>query len=133
ALRSSPTYFGDYFHPMGNELLSPIDPDLSSFNLLPYYEYSVDKYYAQCNLRHHFNGFVFDKIPLINKTPFKLVAGLSALYVPGKGQYAETLVGIENFRIGPFQLFNLDYTWAFDKNGFRDHGLTIRLSQLFSN
>ncbi|MFZ1751753.1 MAG: DUF5686 and carboxypeptidase regulatory-like domain-containing protein, partial [Saprospiraceae bacterium] len=34
-LRSSPTYFGDYFHPMGNELLSPIDPDLSSFNLLP--------------------------------------------------------------------------------------------------
>ena len=126
-------YFGDFFHPMGNQLRSPIDPDLSSFNLLPYYEYSTDRHYIQINFRHHFNGFLFDMVPLLNKTSFKLVMGLSALYEPYKGRYIEPVVGIENFRLGPFQLFDIDYTWAFDKNGYRDRGFTFRLSQLLNN
>ena len=131
-LSSKPTFFGDYFHPLGNELSSPISPELSSFNLMPYYEFSTDKHYMQVNFRHHFNGYISDKIPLLNKTPLKFVTGFSALYQPDKGQYIEPFIGLENFRIGPFQIFDLDYTLAFDKYGFRDHGFTIRLSQLFN-
>lgn len=127
-----PTYFADFFHPMGNQLLAPIAPDLSSFNLMPYYEYSSRDYYLQFNFRHHFNGFVFDKIPLIKKTPLKLVLGCSGLYTPEKSTYLEPFVGIENFRVGPVSLFDLDYTFAFDKNGFRDSGFTIRLSQVLN-
>jgi hypothetical protein len=118
---------------MGNELLSPIAPDLSSFNLLPYYEFSTGDYYLQFNFRHHFNGFIFDKIPLINKTPLKLVIGSSGLYTPEKGHYLEPFIGIENFRIGPVNLFDLDYSFGFDQSGFRDHGVTFRLSQLLNN
>ena len=128
-----PTYFADYFHPMGNEFLLPIDPDLSSFNLLPFYSYSTDQHYVQVNFRHHFNGFITDKIPLINKSSLKLVTGFSALRVPEQGNYLETFIGLENFRIGPVKLFDIDYTWAFDKSGFRDHGITIRLFQNLSN
>ena len=128
-----PSYFGDYFHPMGNELLMPISPDLSSFNLMPYYAFSTNQYYGQINFRHHLNGFVFDKIPLLNKTSLKMVLGFSALYEPTDGQYIETFLGIENFRIGPISLFDVDYTWAFDRGGFRDRGLTIRLSQILNN
>lgn len=131
-LGGSPTFFGDYFHPMGNPFLMPIDPDLSSFNLLPLYTYSSNQHFAQINFRHHFNGFITDKIPLINKTPLKLVTGFSLLNIPEKGNYLETFIGLENFRIGPIHLFDVDYTWAFDKIGFRDHGITIRLSQLFN-
>jgi len=131
-LSSKPTYFADFFHPMGNELRFPIAPDLSSFNLLPYYEFSTGDYYLQFNFRHHFNGFVFDKIPLIKKTPLKLVVGSSGLYTPEKGQYLEPFIGIENFRIGPVVLFDLDYSFAFDKNGYRDQGFTVRLSQLLN-
>jgi hypothetical protein len=133
SLGTKPKYFGDYFHPMGNELLSPIAPDLSSFNLLPYYEYSTNNYYMQLNFRHHFNGFIADRIPLINKTSFKFVSGFSGLYEPSKGRYLELFAGIENFRLGPVQLFDIDYTWSFDENGFRDHGITIRLSRIFAN
>ena len=132
-LGRKPSYFGDFFHPMGNELLMLIDPDLSSFNLMRYYSYSSDSYYAQINFRHHFNGFIFDKIPILNKTSLKLVVGFSALYTPTNGKYIETFLGIEDFRIGPLKLFDLDYTWSFDENGFRDRGVTIRLTQLLNN
>ncbi|MFZ1560706.1 MAG: DUF5686 and carboxypeptidase regulatory-like domain-containing protein [Saprospiraceae bacterium] len=130
---SVPSYFADFVHPVGNQLQTPIGTDFSHFNLLPYYEFSTDKYYVQFNFRHHFNGFIFDKIPLINKTSLKMVAGCSGLYEHYKGQYIEPFVGIENFRIGPIQLFDVDYTWSFDRNGYRDQGITIRLTQLLNN
>jgi hypothetical protein len=133
ALGNRPSFFGDFFHPMGNELRTPIDPDLSSFNLLPYYLYSNDKYYMQVNFRHHFNGFITDKIPLLNKTSLKLVSGFSFLYEPYKKEYLELFTGLENFRIGPFHLFDLEYTWSFDHHGFKDYGINIRLSQLLNN
>lgn len=62
-----------------------------------------------------------------------MVAGCSGLYEHYKGQYIEPFVGIENFRIGPIQLFDVDYTWSFDRNGYRDQGITIRLTQLLNN
>lgn len=128
----APQYFIDYLHTMGNRIAIPIDPDLGSFNLLPFYEYSSDSYYLKANFRHYFNGFIFDKIPLINKTPLKLVFGGSALYVPNKGTYWEPFIGIENFRIGPIHLFDIDYAFGFGQNGYRDHGIVFRLSQLFN-
>ncbi len=126
-------YFGDYFHPMGNELLSPIDLDMASFNLKPYYEYSTNEYYTQMNFRHHFNGLIFDRIPLINKTSLKLVVGGGVLHVPDKSIYSECYVGIENVRVGPLQILDVDYTWAFAGSQFRDKGITIRLSSIFKN
>ena len=128
-----PTFFGDFFHPIGNQVLMPFTPDLSSFSLMPYYAYSTDRYYMQINFRHHFNGFIMDKIPLMRKTSFKTVTGFSALTEPINGQYLELFVGLENFRLGPLHLFDLDYTWAFAQNGYKDRGLTIRLSALLNN
>lgn len=133
SLGKAPTFFGDFFHPIGNQVLMPIAPDLASFNLMPYYAYSTDRNYIQVNFRHHFNGFIMDKIPLMRKTSFKEVLGFSALDEPINGRYLELFTGLENFRLGPLHLFDLDYTWSFDKKGFRDHGLTVRLSVLLNN
>lgn len=132
-VKGKPGYFSDFLHPVANRISIPIDPDLSSFSLLPFYQYSTDKYYLQINFRHHFNGYVFDKIPLINKTPLRLTIGSSALYVPDKGFYIEPYIGIENFKIGPIHLFDIDYAFSFDKNGLRDHGIVFRISQLLGN
>ncbi|MBK9254792.1 MAG: carboxypeptidase-like regulatory domain-containing protein [Saprospiraceae bacterium] len=133
AFGTAPSYFADYFHPLGNELITPIDPSFYGFNLLPYYEYSTNRYYAAAHFRHHFNGYIIDKIPLLRKTSLKSVAGISALYQPEKGSYIETIIGLENFRIGPFPLVSIDYTWSWDKNGLLDHGIQIKLSALFDN
>lgn len=126
-------YFADYYHPSGNQILIPINPNLASFNLLPYFVYSTNRYYIQCNIRHHFNGKLADNIPLINKTKLKFVAGASALYVPEKGHYFEPFIGIEGFSIGPIPLFDVDYSFSFDREGFLTSGFTIRLSPIFDN
>ena len=128
-----PGYFADFFHPAANELLMPIDPDFTVFNLMPYYSYSTDRYYFSAHYRHHFNGFIFDRIPLINKTRLKENIGLAYLYQPDKGMYAELTLGLENFRIGPVPLFTLDYSFSFDRKGFLDHGIIIKLSSLLNN
>ncbi len=132
-LGADPTFFGDFFHPIGNESYMPIAPDLATFNLMPFYSYSTDRYYGLVNFRHHFNGYIIDKIPLLNKTSLKMIAAVSAMYEPRNGEYVELIVGLENFKIGPVPLFDVDYTWAFDKNGFRTHGITFRLSEIFNN
>lgn len=132
-LNTSPSFFGDFFHPIGNNLLFPIDPELNAFNLLPFYSRSTNQYYGMFNFRHHFNGYIIDKIPLLNKTSLKAITGLSGFYEPLRGHYLEATIGLENFRIGPIVLFSVDYTWAFDKNGFVDRGFVIKLSQLFDD
>lgn len=128
-----PDYFADFFHPSANELLFPIDPGFTVFNLMPYYSYSTDRYYLSGHFRHHFNGYIFDRIPLINKTRFKENAGLAILYQPALGLYTELTIGLENFRIGPVPLFTIDYTLAFDRGGFRDHGIVFKLSSVLNN
>ncbi len=128
-----PEYFADYYHPSGNQILIPINPNLASFNLLPYFEYSTNQYYVQGNFRHHFNGKIADKIPYINRTKIKFVAGVSALYVPNRGAYFEPFIGIEGFSAGPVPLFDLDYSFSFDEYGFLRSGFTIRLSSIFNN
>lgn len=62
-----------------------------------------------------------------------MVIGISALHQPDKGEYFEPFIGIENFKIGPFHLFDVDYSFGFDKTGLRDQGFTIRLTQLMNN
>lgn len=128
-----PQYFADYFHPSANELIMPIDPDFTVFNLMPYYSYSTDQYYISAHFRHHFNGYLFDRIPLIKNTKIKENAGVAFLYQPDKGMYTELTLGLENFRLGPIPLFTLDYSFSFDKKGFRDHGIIIKLSSLLNN
>ncbi|MBK9737878.1 MAG: carboxypeptidase-like regulatory domain-containing protein [Saprospiraceae bacterium] len=133
SLGSTPSFFGDFFHPIGNELLAPIDPDLASFNLMPFYSYSTNSYYSLVNFRHHFNGYITDKIPLINKTSLKLVTGFSAMYSPLNGKYWEVFIGLESFKLGPVTLFGIDYTWAYNDLGYTNRGVTIRLSNILNN
>lgn len=130
-LGNGPSYFGDYIHQIGNEVSMPINPDLSSFNLLPYYTYSSNVWSVQYNFRHHFNGFLSDKLPLIRNTKLSFVLGSSALYTPDEGGYIEGFIGLENFKIGPLELFSIDYTVGKGRNLDINHGFVIRLSALF--
>jgi hypothetical protein len=52
---------------------------LNSYNLMNFLEF-VSDHYASINLDHNFNGFFFNKIPLINKLKLREVMSLKALY-----------------------------------------------------
>ncbi len=56
---------------------------------------STNKTYLQAMAIHHFNGFIMDKIPLVNYLQLELIAGASALSIPDQDfLHAELYVGL---------------------------------------
>jgi hypothetical protein len=105
---------------------------LNSYNLMNFLEFSSD-HYASLFIDHNFNGFFFNKLPLIKKLKLRETASLKLLYggiraennpsahpelyeflrdaqgqptsfVLGSQPYAEASVGVANI----FKLFRLD-------------------------
>lgn len=53
--------------------------DPNTFNLMNWFEFVSDKY-VSLDYYHHFNGFVFNKIPLLKKLKWRLTAGAKAVW-----------------------------------------------------
>lgn len=105
----------------GNETYT-YDP--YAFNAMNYYEFVSDEY-AFIKGEHHFDGFFFNKIPLLRKLKWREVVGANALigkvdernrtvlnfpdhlYDLSRGPYLEANAGIENI----FKIFRLDGVW----------------------
>ncbi len=98
----------DFTHFNGNQLASAGDY-LNTFQLAPYYRYSnTEKLYTVLHAEHHFNGLLTNKIPVLNKLKWNLVAGTNTFYVNGNNYYVEAFAGLENI----FKLFRVDFVTA---------------------
>ncbi len=101
--------FIDYKHFEGNQTVflhpswgvSPYVP----FNTLNYFDYSTNKYYVSGRWEHHFNGWVFNKLPLLRKLKFQVLTGAASLYSADNGLFSEFFVGAENI----FNLLRIDF------------------------
>lgn len=94
----------DYQHFNGNQTFYNTKY-LNSFQLAPYYKYStIAPFYATANVEHHFNGLLTNKVPLLNKLKWNLVAGSNAFYVNSENNYVEVFAGLENI----FKLIRVD-------------------------
>jgi len=98
--------------------------DYMSYNMMRYYEFASDKY-ASVGLFHHFEGLLFNKIPLIKKLKWREVVTCKALVGSvtdknrrtlifpttlrslGAEPYVEISAGIENI----FKVFRIDALW----------------------
>ena len=98
--------------------------DYMSFNMMKYYEFASDQY-ASVGLFHHFEGLLFNKIPLIKKLKWREVVTCKALWgsvndknrktlifpttlnALGNEPYVEVSAGIENI----FKVFRIDALW----------------------
>ncbi|MFC6269792.1 DUF5686 family protein [Frigoriflavimonas asaccharolytica] len=99
----------------------------NTFALLNYYQFVADEFF-QFNVDHHFNGFLINHIPLLNKTKMRSVisfrsyigdvsAGTVALNrstikynVPTK-PYIEYGFGFENIGFGNLRPLRVDFIW----------------------
>lgn len=100
----------DLNHFPGNRLIRSTD-FLSSFQLPLYYRFSNDdRQYGLVFAEHHFNGFLTNKIPVIRKLNWNLVAGVGSLWL-NAGNYTEWHVGLENI----FRLFRIDIVRGYYK------------------
>jgi hypothetical protein len=98
----------DYQHFNGNTSTFASEY-LNSFQLLPVYQYSnTDKFYAQAHIEHHFNGFLTNKIPVIRKLNWYLVAGSNAFYLKNTN-YFEWFAGFDNI----LKILRIDFVQSF--------------------
>lgn len=108
-INSESISFVDYKHFNGNQTHVNLKDDyLNSFAVLPYYQLSTNKDFAEFHATHQFNGYLLRKVPLLNKLQFKLNVGANALLTNNK-PYSEFNVGLSNIGFGKYRFLRIDY------------------------
>lgn len=122
--------FTDFKHFNGNQTrIGQSDTYLNVFNLMPYYVNSTNDAFIESHFEHNDNGFIMNKIPLLNKLKTNLVLGYHNLVLPNKTPYQEFTIGLDNLGWGKYKLFRLDYVRSY-KNGFQGDGVIFGLKIL---
>jgi hypothetical protein len=123
----------DLFHFKGNSLYTGYrSPYLQTFKLQQEYEFSNTNSYVGAWLEHHFDGFIMDKIPGLNKLGITTIASISALHDKDK-TYLEPGIGIEGISLGALDIMRLDYFWGIKNGALYDKGIRIGFSTLIEN
>lgn len=121
-LNNSSMSFYDYQHFMGNQTgfinlpaASPfraVDASrarLSNFQTLDYYSNSTNEAFVKAHYEHHFNGFIMNKLPVLRKTKFQMLAGANFLYSATNDDYTELFIGVENI----LKILRIDFVTAY--------------------
>ncbi|WP_151085850.1 DUF5686 and carboxypeptidase regulatory-like domain-containing protein [Hymenobacter baengnokdamensis] len=95
--------FADYRHFSGNRTL--LAANFNEFQLLDYYQYSTRASYFEGHFNHHFNGFIFNKIPLLRALKWQEVLSFNYLHTAQIGQYVELGAGVEHI----FKVVRVDF------------------------
>ncbi|MEZ4854317.1 DUF5686 and carboxypeptidase regulatory-like domain-containing protein [Flavobacterium sp.] len=120
--------FIDYKHFNGNQTHVNFRGNyLNSYSLLPYYSNSTNDAYLEMHFQHNFNGFIMNKIPLLNKLQWNLIGGFHQINVPNYKPYQEFSVGFNNIGFGKFRFLRIDYVRAY-QNGYLGDGLLFGIS-----
>lgn len=122
--------FVDYKHFNGNRThIGQSERYLNTFNLLPYYTASTNDRYFESHFEYDDNGYITNKIPLLNKLKATLVIGAANLAVPERKPYNEFSIGLDNLGFGKFRIFRVDYVRAY-QSGFLEDGVVFGLKFL---
>lgn len=122
--------FVDYKHFNGNRThIGQSERYLNTFNLLPYYTASTNDSYFESHFEYDDNGYLINKIPLLNKLKATLVIGAANLAIPDRKPYNEFSIGLDNLGFGKFRIFRFDYVRAY-QGGFLEDGVVFGLKFL---
>ena len=122
--------FVDYKHFNGNQThIGSADSYTNQFNNLPYYSASTNTKYFETHIEHNDQGFIMNKIPLLNKLQSQLVLGFHNLAIPDRKPYQEYSIGLDNLGFGKAKLFRLDYVRSY-QNGYQGDAIIFGLKFL---
>lgn len=96
--------FVDFKHFNGNRTIFG-HFEIGNYQLLDYYQYSTTQPYFQGHYEHHFDGFIFNKIPLLRKSKIQAVTALNYLFTEEGNGYWELGLGIEHI----VKIIRVDY------------------------
>ncbi|MCS6794646.1 MAG: DUF5686 and carboxypeptidase regulatory-like domain-containing protein [Raineya sp.] len=100
--------FVDFQHFDGSRVMFAF-PSFRAYQLLDYYAFSTARKYAGVHFEHHFNGFLFNRIPLLKKTHIQEVFTCNYLFTETNGNYLEIGAGLEHI----FKVLRVNYFWSF--------------------
>ena len=103
----------------GNQTI--LTGNFSNFQLLDYYRFSTNNTYLEAHYDHHFNGFFFDRVPLLRKLKWQEVASLNYLTTAQAGHYLELGAGVEHI----FKVVRVDFYSALQSGQRLGTGLRI--------
>lgn len=107
-LHNNKSYLPDYTHFNGGQIILA-STYLNSFQLSPYYLNSnTQSFYAIGHAEHHFKGLLTNKIPVIRKLRYYLVAAGNAYFVNQNNNYMEASLGLENIGYKFFRFIRVD-------------------------
>jgi len=122
--------FVDYKHFNGNQThIGSADSYTNQFNNLTYYSASTNTKYFETHIEHNDQGFIMNKIPLLNKLQSQLVLGFHNLAIPDRKPYQEYTIGLDNLGFGKAKLFRLDYVRSY-QNGYQGDAIIFGLKFL---
>jgi hypothetical protein len=122
--------FVDYKHFNGNQThIGQTERYLNVFNLLPYYSNSTNNRYFEAHTEYNDEGYIMNKIPLLNKLKSTLILGAHTLSTPNVKPYTEFTVGLDNLGFGKFKMLRVDYVRSY-QNGFQGDGIVFGLKFL---
>lgn len=123
--------FMDYKHFNGNQThVNNGGTNLNAFNLLPYYSNSTNDSYMELHAEHNFQGYIMNKIPLLNLLQWNLVVGYHQLAAPDSKPYQEFTAGFDNIGFGKFRMLRVDYVRAYQGSGFVTDGVMFGIKLL---
>ncbi len=75
-------------------------PYLSGFQVMDQYVYSTDSPYLKAHYEHNFNGFIWNKLPLLRKLKCSITTGANYLHTEEHGDFIEWHIGVDRiFRV----------------------------------
>jgi hypothetical protein len=114
--------FMDYNHFNGNQTIFS-SFNINTFQLLPYYTYSTTGPFLEGHLEHNFQGFIFNKIPLIRKLKLDEIIGINYLTTNALPQYFEVFAGISKL-----EALRLEVVGSYSKEQGYMRGIRLGIS-----
>lgn len=123
--------FVDYRHFNGNQInVSTDNRYVNQFLQLPYYAYSTNKSYMETHIEYDTEGYIMNKIPLLNKLKLTLILGYHQLAIPDVRPYQEFSVGLDKLGFGKFKLLRLDYVRSYSGSSYVGDGFMFGMQFL---
>ena len=94
-LNDNKLYFPDFKHFAGNEFFLQQGDVVSGFRLLPYYQYSTGKRFAEAHVLAEFRKFLITQLTLVRLTGLKENVFVHYLYTPASKNYTEVGYGLD--------------------------------------